>query len=83
MIRVACSGLISSCDPDFNKVCAVVSLVLSRQNCTNHRHTDPLIAHIDTDRHDLMRIDHPNKAHSGIIRDACSGLTSIGDPVLK
>ena len=63
-----------------SKVCAVVSLVLPRQNCTNHRHTDPLGAHIDTHRHDLMRLDYPNKAQSDIIRGACSGLTSSCDP---
>ena len=63
---------------------AVVLLVLSRQNCTNHRHTDPLGAHIDAHRDDLMRKDHPpKKTHNDIIRDACSGLTSAGDPVFK
>ena len=66
-----------------SKVCAVVSLVQPRQNCTNHKNTHPLGAHIDTHRHDLMRIDHPKKAHSGIIRDVCSGLTSVGDPDFK
>ena len=66
-----------------SKVCAVVSLVLPSQNCTNHRQTDPLEEHIDTHRHDLMGIDHPNKAHSDITRDACSGLTSANDPVFK
>ena len=66
-----------------SKVCAVVSLVLHRQNCTNHRHTDPLGAHIDAHRHDLMRKDHPNKAQSDMIRGACSGLTSSCDPDFK
>ena len=66
-----------------SKMPAVVSLVLSRQNCTNHRHTDPLGAHIDAHRDDLMRKDHPNKTHNDIIRDACSGLTSAGNPVFK
>ena len=64
------------------KACAVVSLVLPHKNCTNHRHTDPLGAHIDTHRHDLMGID-PNKAHSDITRDACGGLTSSCDPDFK
>ena len=66
-----------------SKMRAMVSLVLSRQNCTNHRHTDPLGAHMDTHRHDLMRKDHPNKAQSDMIRGACSGLTSSCDPDFK
>ena len=66
-----------------SKVCAVVSLVLPSQNCTNHRETDPLGAHIDTHGDDLMRKHYPNKAHGDIIRDACSGLTSLSDLVCK
>ena len=66
-----------------SKMRAVVSLVLPKQNYTNHRHTDPLGANIDTHRADLMRKHHPNKAHSDITRDACSGLTSASDPVFK
>ena len=66
-----------------SKVCAVVSPVLSRQNCTKHRHTDLLGEHIDTHRRDLMRKDHPNKAQSGMVWGACSGLTSSCDPDFK
>ena len=66
-----------------SKMRAVVSLVLPKQNYTNHRYTDPLGAHIDTHRADLMRKHHPNKAHGDITRDAFNGLTSAGDPVFK
>ena len=66
-----------------SKMRAVVSLVLSRQNCRNHRHIVPLGAHINTHRYNLMRKDHPNKAHSDMIRGACGGLTSSCDPDFK
>ena len=66
-----------------SKVHAVVSLFMFRQDCTNHRHTDALGAHIITHRDDIIRKDHQNIAHSDIVRDACSGLTPPGDPVFK
>ena len=66
-----------------SKMPAMVSLVLSRQNCINRKHTDPLGAHIDTHRYNLMRKDHPNKTQSDMIRGACSGLTSSCDPDFK
>ena len=81
IIRDACSGLTSASDPVSCKMRAVVSLVLPKQNYTNLKYTDPLGAHIDTHTADVMRKHHPNKAHSDITRDACSGLTSAGDPV--
>ena len=62
---------------------AVVSLVLPKQNYTNHRYTYPLGALIDTHKVDLIRKHNPNKAHSDITRDACSGLTSASEPVFK
>ena len=81
--RDACSGLTPASDLVSSKMRAMVSIVLSRQNGTNHRHTDPLGEHIDTHRHDLMQRDHPNKAQSDMVRGACSGLTSSCDPDFK
>ena len=61
----------------------MVSLVLSGQNSTNHSHSDPGGANIDTHRYNLMGKDHPDKAQCDMIRGACSGLTSSCDPDFK
>ena len=66
-----------------SKIHAVVLLVPSRQNYTNHRHTGHLTAHIDAHRDDIIRKDHHNIAHSDTIRGACSGLILAIDPVFK
>ena len=66
-----------------SKMRAVVSLILSRQNCTNHGHTDPLGDPTNTHRDGLMRKHHTSMEQNVIVMGACRGLTSFNDAVYK